>query len=162
MNITIREYQDSDAKIIRQFIGELQDFVVTLDPIKRIHRKEGCVENTFESFVENLKDFEGKCFIAEVAEKPIGFIYGLIAKQSEENLLEVAPTRLGVVKELFVQEEFRKQNIGQQLLSALEDYFRKSGCDSIWIEVFAPNLVAHNFYKTHGYADREIGMLKMI
>ena len=38
MNITIREYQDSDKDILQEMVEKLMDHVVSKDPIKRIRR----------------------------------------------------------------------------------------------------------------------------
>lgn len=157
-----RESVESDRATIISLMEELQDHVVKLDPIKRIRRLPGYGEDTYSGMMEYIRENEGTCIIAESAGEVVGFISGLIAKQSEDNLLSVVPTRLGVVKELYVRPQFRKQKVGKALMEQMEDYFQKCGCDSIWINLFAPNEKAHEFYKSHGYSDREIGMLKKI
>jgi ribosomal protein S18 acetylase RimI-like enzyme len=162
MNITLREYHEGDAELVKGFIQSLHHYVMTLDPIKRIRMENGFVENEFSNFISDLKNYEGKCFIAECDGKEVGFIFGLISKQSQENLLEVIPTRLGVIKDLYIEDEYRSKNIGTQLMQTMELYFIEKGCDSIWINVFAPNIHAHEFYKNHGYSDREIGLLKKL
>ncbi len=162
MDIEIKEYQHEDKDSVLMMMEHLQDYVVDLDPIQRIRRMPGYGENTFTAFQEYLSKNEGKCFVAVHENTIIGFIAGLIALQSEKNLLSVIPTRLGVVKELFIKDSHRFKNIGKQLMSILEEYFKKSGCDSLWVDVFAYNHKAHEFYKGLGYSDREIGMLKKI
>lgn len=163
MEITFREYTDADKDLLQSFIEKLQDYVVTTDPIQRIRRLPGfgpvAVERTLKSFHNN----HGKIYFAVDNGREIGYVFGfLFDKQSEENLLEVVPTKVGQVDDLYIDEEYRGQGIGKMLLQKIEEYFKDQGCDSVWMEVFASNTNAHNAYLKLGYMDREIGMLKKL
>lgn len=162
MNISIRTFSPDDRKTIESFITELRRFIMDLDPIHRVRMEPGYIEHEYHSFLEALEKFEGACFIAEVDATPVGFIFGLIAKQSAENLLEVIPTRLGVVKDLYVASEYRNNNLGTLLIEKLQEYFKEKNCDSVWVDVFATNTHALNFYEKHEFITREIGMLKTL
>jgi len=85
-----------------------------------------------------------------------------IEKQTKESLLECVPTKAGRVDDLFVYPEYRSKNIGRLLMNKIEDYFKSKNCDVIKLNVFAPNIRAHEFYKKLNYQDRLIGMLKII
>lgn len=162
MKITVRPYTANDKQLLISFIESLHTYLVAMDSMHRLRIEPGYGEQKVNNLLAAFEKYEGVCFFAEAEGKAIGFVAGLIAKQSEENLLEVVPTRLGVVKELFVIEEFRNQQVGERLLEKIERYFKEKGCDSVWLEVFGDNHKAQNFYKSHGYQNRMLQMLKKV
>ncbi len=163
MSVSIREYRDNDQELFRRFIEKLQDFVVTTDPIKRIRKLLGFGEVALKRSLKNLKEKNGKIYFAVDNEKVIGYVFGFVLdKQTEDNLLEVEPTQVGQIDDLYVDEEYRGKGIGKILIQKMEEYLKEQGCDSVWLEVFAPNKYAHDSYLKLGYMDREIGMLKKI
>ncbi len=68
----------------------------------------------------------------------------------------------GYVLELFVDKEFRNQNIGTNLMEKMEDYFRAKECDMSSLDVFATNAPGHEFYKKIGYMDRNVNLVKKL
>lgn len=162
MNIKIREYQDKDRQLLQLLIESLMDCVVAMDPINRIRRMKRFGEVNIKKLLKKIDENGGNIYFAEVDGEVVGYVAGFVAKQSKENLLEVIPTRLGVIDDLYVNDNHRGKGIGTVLMKKIEDYFKSVNCDSIWIEVFAPNKKAHEYYKKKGFADREIGMLKKI
>ena len=75
-----------------------------------------------------------RCYVAEEADKIIGFIYGF-----------VLPNGLLLPEMLYVRSEYRKTGIGTQLLAHLE---KESGCSSSMIFY---NNTLHNYYAKRGY-----------
>ena len=161
MNITIREFIELDRPQIIKWIETLHDYLVDIDPDKRLRRQP----NYGQVFSQELFDFinngQGKIFIACDNNIPIGFSAGAIDKQSDKNLLEVIPSKLGVVSDIFVVEKYRRQGIGKQLLNKLENYLKDLDCDTLWLNVLDFN-PAHNLYSKLGFRNREIGMMKKI
>jgi len=51
--ITIREYQDADTETIVDWFNQLHDYLVELDPIKRLRRAPEYGEATPESNLSN-------------------------------------------------------------------------------------------------------------
>lgn len=160
--IIINEYRDDDYSFLEECIEELQKYIVSIDPIKRVSIKEGYKEFYTKKLLKNIEELNGKIFIANKGDKKVGFVAGFIQEQTEENLLELIPTKLGYVADIYVKEECRGEKIGKLLLNKIEQYFKEQNCDSIWIQVVAYNESAHNMYLKGGYSDREIGMLKKI
>lgn len=99
-------------------------------------------------------------FVAEKNGRIIGFIAGIIQKQTPEELLDSLPARAGRVIELYVSAECRGGGTGKTLTQNIENYFIRQKCDLINIEVFAPNHHAHAFYQRLGYANRNIDLIK--
>lgn len=162
MDIKIREYREKDRELLQSLIEKLMDCVVDMDPIERIRRMKRFSEINSKKLLKKINKNGGKIYFAELDGEVVGYVAGFVAKQSKENLLEVIPTKLGVIDDLYVDDSFRGRGIGTTLMKRIEDYFVSVDCDSIWIEVFAPNKKAHEYYKKKGFVDREIGMLKRL
>ena len=163
MEVYIREYLDDDLLFIKTSFEKLHDHVVSLDPIQRLRKMPGYLDIFFEKFLRNIKTNSGKIYIAEGEGKPIGFIGGFVAdKQSEENLLEVVPSQLGVISDIYLIPEFRGKKIGEKLMKQMEEYLVAKNCDAIWIEVNGFNHFARKLYKSVGFIEREIGLMKAV
>jgi ribosomal protein S18 acetylase RimI-like enzyme len=163
MKIVIRQYKDSDHDKVKEMVEKLMDYVVWKDPIKRIRRLALYGEVFTQKLLEKMKKQNGMIFIAEVESNIIGFASCYPSdSQSKENLLEVIPTQVGNLSDLYVEKEYRGKGVGHKLLANVEVYLKQKGCDSLWVEVFAPNEHAHRYYKKTGFIDREIGMLKKL
>lgn len=163
MDILLREYQEGDGELVRQFIERLQDYVVLRDPVKRIRRMSEFGEFGLKKVLEKLEKSRGRVYFAYEEEKIVGYIFGFVCdKQSEENLSEVVPTQEGQIEDVYVEEEYRGRGVGKLLMEKMGSYLKEQGCDSVWLEVFAPNSDAHDVYLKLGYMDRVIGMLKKL
>ena len=159
--ISIREYQNTDKQTIINWFNQLHDYLIDLDPIKRLRRAPTYGEVFFESSYKQVIEGNGKIFITSDSGTDVGFVSGFIEKQSEKNLLELIPTKLGIVADLLVIENHRKQGVGEALLEYMENYLQAQGCDSLWVNVVAFN-PALDFYKNKGYIEREVGMIKQV
>ncbi|OGM20442.1 hypothetical protein A2714_01275 [Candidatus Woesebacteria bacterium RIFCSPHIGHO2_01_FULL_38_9] len=162
MDITFREYRETDRQLLQSLIEKLMDYVVSTDPIKRIRRLDGYGALTLKKLLKKINKNNGKIFFAEDDSKVIGFVSGFVGTQSKENLLERVPTKVGYIEDLFVEKEYRGKHVGTNLLEKMEKYLKDKGCDSLWLEVFVPNTSAHEYYKKLGFMDREVGMLKKL
>lgn len=162
MNITFREYKDGDRGLLVEFCNKLEEYVKVLDPLKRVQNLPGFTEMSIQETLEQVARYQGKIWIAEDNDKPVGYIIGVIREQSEKNKLEIGPHTLGEVLDIYLEEDYRGQGVGKKMLLMMEEYFRNKGCDSMWIGVFVPNENAHQMYKKYGFIDREIGMLKQL
>ncbi len=163
MDIKIREYTEKDLLFVKSSFENLHDYVVSIDPIKRIRKMPGYLEVFFEKFVNNIKNNQGKIYISEFEGKPIGFVGGFVAdKQSEENLLEVIPSQLGIISDIYTIPEYRGKKIGGRLIKQIEEYLVSKNCDAIWINTNGFNTSALRLYKSIGFSEREIGLMKKI
>ena len=160
MDIVIREYIEQDFQEIEEFMEKLQDYLVAIDPLRRLRRNAGYNRSYTEGFLRRVKDGNGMIFLAEVEGAAVGLIGGIIEQQSDEELLACVPSTIGEVIELIVDERFRGNDIGALLMKRMERFFVEKQCDTLWVEVFRPNESAHGFYEKCGYHDRMIGMIK--
>lgn len=162
MHIEIREYKSFDRGSLLRAMEKLHDYMIELDPIKRLRKTPGYVEHEVNKLLDTVAKQEGKIYIADDSGKFCGFIAGFTMQQTEEDLLEVIPSKLGVMSDLYLEEEYRNKQIGGQLMQKIEEHLKSMGCDAIWIDIFAYNTGAHRFYKKHGYIDREVGLMKKL
>lgn len=162
MNITFREYTDADRDLLLDLSNKLEDYAKSIDPLQRIKNNPGFAELSLQETLDNVKKYNGKIWIAQDGDTVAGYVVGVIWNQSEQNKLEIGPHKLGEVIDLYLEEAYRGKGLGSQLLEKAEAYFKDSGCDSMWVSLFAPNENAHKLYKKFGFVDREVGMLKQI
>ena len=162
MKITFQNYKESNFDDLKLCLEKLQDFVVELDPLKRLRRPSTFGKKYTQNLVKKISKQNGEIILAKDKKKIVGFVVGVIEKQPKSDLLECIPTKSGRVSELFVSDKYRGCGIGKQLMQRMEKYFKSKKCDVIRIEVFAPNIDAHKFYQQMGYDDRAIHLIKKI
>jgi len=162
MKTNIRKYQPSDEASVIECMERFGDYIADLDPMKRTRQMPGSDEWFTRKMIDDVDRNNGIIYVVESERKIVGFIAGIILKQTEEELLECIPTKAGKITELFIEEQFRGQKIGTRLMDKIEEYFKQNGCDVVRVEVFEPNVTAHNFYRKLGYRDREIHMVKIL
>jgi len=162
MNCKIEFYQQQYAVEVYKFFEDFQDYLVNLDPLKRLKRIPGFGEKVLEKTVKEVAQKQGVFYVALVGDKVVGFVVGVLEGQSDEGLLNAHPGIMGRVTELYVDDSFRGQGIGTKLMSKVEQYLKRKDCDYIWVEVFLPNVKTHDLYKKLGYQDRDIDMIKKL
>ena len=159
---SIRQYRPQDKEALLVLIVELQDYLIKIDPLNKLRRLPGYEEKYIENLLRKIENKNGVIYIASIGNIPFGFIAGAIEEQNKEHLLEYMPTKSGRVLELIVSEKQRGKNLGSMLMRKIEEYFLQQNCDVIRVEIFKTNNPAHNFYKKHGYDERNIDMIKKI
>jgi GNAT superfamily N-acetyltransferase len=105
---------------------------------------------------------DGLFLVTEIDGEIVGFVAAVVSDTTPEQELEVVPGRWGRVTELFVREGFRGCGLGSALMNRAEMFCREQGCETVRVEVFAPNQQAHRFYQRLGYADRDIDLIKTL
>jgi ribosomal protein S18 acetylase RimI-like enzyme len=66
------------------------------------------------------------------------------------------------VLDIAVDGDYRGRGYGRAALLALEPIVRQLGYDSIRLHVFGDNEVARNLYRTSGYVETDVSMLKRL
>jgi ribosomal protein S18 acetylase RimI-like enzyme len=163
MEIKIKKYSGKDLSYIKNYFENIHDYVVSIDPLKRIRKMPGYLDVFFNKFLNNIKNNQGEIFIAEDQGKPIGFVAGFVAdKQSKENLLEVVPSQLGIISDIYVALEYRGKKVGKKLMKIMEEDLISKDCDAIWVDTNSFNIAALHLYKSAGFLERETGLMKKI
>lgn len=158
----IREYKSEDRNTIVNLFEDYLNYFTTIDPLKRSIHPHGANEAFTKRMIRETEKKDGVIYIAEENAQIVGFIAGIIQRQTKEDLLETLPSTPGRVTELYVKPEYRGKQVGKALMQKIEAFLRKKSCDVVIIEVFQPNKNAHEFYKSLGYSDRVIDLLKIL
>lgn len=160
MDPKIIEYNDEYREQIIKLFEDFQDYLISIDPIKRLCRMSGFGESKLKQTLDDLREYNGKFYLVLSDSSVVGLIVGLVKDQSPEDLLGATQAKRGRVTELFVDEKYRGQGFGKKLMSTIEEYFRDQGCKYAWVAVFVPNVRAHALYTKFGFNDRDIDMIK--
>lgn len=160
MEVEIREYRGSDRASFIRLMEESQDYLVSIDGLKRMRRMPEYGESYTERTLQSVAKNDGKVYVAEIRGRIVGLVVGIVDEQTREELLEMVPLRRGVVVELIVESGYRKKGIGTLLMEKIEGYFRQRGCNVSGLDVFPQNKNAYRLYSGLGYRDRNIRMTK--
>lgn len=158
--MNIREYQEKDLNQITALMLKFGHFLEEIDDMKRLKYIEGGEAFCTNSMIKDVTENNGKIFVIEDNGIIIGFVAGIIEKPDEESKITVSPGQAGRVIELYVDDNYRGSGIGKQLMAKIEDYLKSIGCDVVKVEVFGPNIKAHQFYNNIGYKERNYDLIK--
>lgn len=158
----IVEYEDKYLEDVRDLLVELEEYLVSIDEDHLDQVGADYREKMALIDLEELKENEGKCFLAIENDKAIGLIMGLVVKYEEEDYLDYKCPRKGRITELIVTKKTRSKGVGKELIKTMEDYLKSIGCEYISIEVFAYNKHAIDFYTKGNYHARCIDMIKKV
>ena len=158
----IRPYQKSDFPVLVRMMEEFQDYLITLDPLKRLRRMPNYGNVYTRNSLKTVQKGKGVYILAEESCAILGFIAGIVEEQSKSDLLETVPSKVGRILELYVDPSSRSHGVGTKLLDAMEKYFRARKCTVVCLEVFAPNTGAQLFYQKNGFVPRNIDMIKVL
>lgn len=158
----IIEYEDKYLEDVKDLLVELEEYIVSIDKdnldcVHPEYREKMAVLD-----LEEVKNNNGKCYIAVCNNKVMGLIMGTIIKFDEYDYLDYKCPKCGEVTELVVSKKVRSSGIGTLLMNKIEEYFKSIGCEYISIDVFAYNKIGINFYEKHGYHTRGLIDIKKI
>jgi len=99
----------------------------------------------YETWVN--KSCQGGADLALVAEKEgevVGYITGLINKETQEGIYELTG----------VKEEARKTGVGQELFRSGLDWYVRSGIQSLWVATQGRNIPTQRMIQRNGFVSR--------
>lgn len=158
--INIVDYNSKYDEDIKDLLVELQEYIVSIDREKYNIITPEYREECFKDNMEEIKEHQGKMYLASIDNKIIGLIIGIII-EAEDSYDFKAP-KGGRITELIVSKNCRTKGIGQKLLNKMEDYFKSVGCKRILIELFEYNEIGKNFYNKNDYFNRCRDIMKKI
>ena len=158
----IIEYEDKYLEDVKDLLVELEEYIVSIDEdnLDRVHPEYRDKMAILD--LEEVKNNNGKCYIAVENDKVIGLIMGCIFSYDEYDYLDYKCPKRGEITELIVSKNVRSKGIGNMLISKMEDYFKSLGCEYILVDVFAYNENAIKFYDKNGYHSRMYTSIKKI
>ena len=91
MEVAIREYRGCDRTSVVRLIEELQDYLVSIDDLKRLRRMPEYGESYTKRTLQNVAENNGVIYLAESEGRGVGLVVGVINEQTKEELLELIP-----------------------------------------------------------------------
>lgn len=158
----IVEYENKYLECVRDLLTELEEYIVSIDKDNLdmvhadYHEKMALVD------LEEVKNNNGKCYVAVEKDKVVGLIMGTIPDYGEFDYLDYKCPKRGIITELVVTSEVRSSGIGKLLMDEMEAYFKDNNCEYVLVDVFAYNDNAIKFYEKRGYHSRMYTNIKKI
>jgi len=158
----IIEYEDKYMEDVKDLLVELGEYIVSIDKdsLELIHPDYR--ENMTKFDLDNVSNYDGKCYLAIENGKAIGLIMGTIRQYDEHDYLDYKCPKEGEITELIVTSKVRSKGVGQALMNKMEEYFKSVGCEYILVDVFAYNQNGIQFYDKQGYHPRMHTEIKKI
>ena len=158
----IIEYTSKYLEDVRDLLTELEEYLVSIDKddLDRVHPEYH--ENMALIDLEEIKNNNGKCYLAIENDKVIGLIMGIIVKFDEYDYLDYKCPKEGEITELIVSNKVRGKGIGKALMEKMEEYFKSCDCEYILVDIFAYNDKAINFYNKMNYHPRMYRSIKKL
>ena len=158
----IIEYEDKYLEDVRDLLVELEEYILTIDQdeLDQLHPEYRDKMAVLD--LEEVKNYNGKCYLAIENNKAVGLIMGTIPPYDEYDYLDYKCPRRGEITELIVTSKIRSTGVGQALMSKMEEYFKSVGCEYIIVDVFGYNDLALKFYFKQGYHSRMLTAIKKI
>ncbi len=161
-NISIIEYNEKYLEDVKDLLVELEEYIIKIDKdnLDRLHPEYR--EKMALLDLEEINNYEGKCYLAIENNKAVGLIMGCIPPYDEYDYLDYKCPRRGEITELIVSSKARSKGIGNILINKMEEYFKKERCEYTIVDVFAYNQTAFNFYTKNNYHTRLKVMIKKL
>ena len=150
----IIEYNEKYLDDVRKLLTELEEYIVSIDKDNLDHVHSEYYEKMALIDLENVRNNNGKCYLALKNDKVVGLIMGIIISYDKYDYLDFKCPKKGEITELVVTSKFRSNGVGKVLIEKMEKYFKSKGCECVALDVFAYNDSAINFYEKNGYHHR--------
>ena len=158
----IIEYKDKYLEDVKDLLVELEEYILTIDKddLDQLHPEYR--EKMAALNLKNIKDNNGKCYLAIENDKAIGLIMGVEGSYEPYDYLDYKCPKRGQITELIVSKKARSKGIGSKLMQKMEEYFKSIGVEYVHIDVFAYNDIAIKFYDKQGYHPRMLDDIKKL
>jgi len=91
------------------------------------------------------------CLIAEVDGAVVGFLTGYTSKPDS-----LRPVQLAELESMFVEREFRGQQVGTRLATGFLAWCQEKGAQRVSVTAYASNVRAVEFYRRLGFEPRNV------
>lgn len=158
----IIEYEEKYLEDVRNLLVELEEYIISIDEdnLDQIHKDYRKLMAVYD--LKQVKENNGKCFLALIDNKVVGLVMGTIPKYENFDYLDYKCPKRGVITELVVTKNIRSKGVGKELMKKIERYFLEQNCKYVLIDVFAYNNKALKFYDKNGYHTRMVVDIKKL
>jgi len=158
----IIEYEEKYLEDVKDLLVELEEYIISIDKdeLDQIHPEYR--EKMAILDLEEINNYNGKCYLAIENNKAIGLIMGCVPEYDEFDYLDYKCPKRGEITELIVSKKARAKGVGLLLMNEMENYLKNQKCEYILVDVFAYNDIGINFYNKTGFHNRMHTMIKKI
>lgn len=158
----IVEYSDKYLEDVEDLLVELEEYIVSIDKDELDQLHPEYREKMAILDLDEVREWNGKCYLAIEDGKAIGLIMGIIPGYDEYDYLDYKCPKRGEITELVVSKNIRSKGIGRELMKVMENYFKENNCEYVLVDVFAYNDNAIKFYEKSGYHSRMLVDIKKL
>lgn len=150
-NFEVRIAKPNDLDTIVEFSHKLfQEDAGQRDPFMNLN---WAPEHGHDFFRPMITDDGCLCLLAEVEQNPAGFLIGILKKPSD-----VRPIHAAELFSMFVNEEFRGQQIGEGLARHFLSWAKENGAIRASVSAYAANTGAIRFYESLGFTPKNLSL----
>jgi len=147
MTVTIRRAQQSDLDQLLALWQELAELHADLVP--EFALVPGGAQSVRAHLAELLRDENERMFVAEESGALIGFINGAV----RENPPVFAERYIGCIADAIVTARSRQRGVGEQLVNAINAWFRERGVRIIHLTAATGNPISQAFWRKMGFVE---------
>src|ERR1051326_7204365 len=144
MEPVIRPARPDDRPALIEFVRALQEAERLMHP----SRLPG--EEVAAFAYQRLVDQPAQILIAEVNGKPVGFVSGWLAEDTDP-LQTSEWRRHGYISDIFVASEWRRKRVAKTLLDAIAARLKSLGAKRLRIGALSANTAAIELYRRFGF-----------
>lgn len=109
-------------------------------------------------FDSRITDDDKIALLVESKDLPIGFLVGSILAPDSYRI----PLKMAELDIMFIEESYRHQGVGAQLMAQLVEWAKEQGCVRLTVTASSGNEVATSFYRRQGFSDYDLVLEKEI
>lgn len=147
-----------DRKGLRECIVALQDFERRIEPT--LPAGEAMADAYLTFLFDQCARLSGRILVAEGEVGISGFVCVLTKVLPEEP--DDPPEECAYISDLVVLPQHRGLGLGGKLLARAEALAREAGVGSLHVGVLAKNRAAHELYRSRGFSDLHVQLVKRL
>ena len=163
METNIRVAKDHDIEHILAFSRKLCDF-------NRANHDARCTYDDYSLVAEAVtqkmretfqnRDKNTLFLIAETGETPIGYVFARIYEEAPTN--DNGTGKVGLLDELFLDEQARGLGLGQCLMDEVMEWFKSNDIRRVKLHAYSWNIGAKAVYEKNGFKEYAVSYEKFI
>ncbi len=143
--IVVRKATRRDRDAIVALARELMDFHQVRDPF---FTRSADFDAVFGRFVlRNMRSKTAYVLVATVDERVVGYCQGMLDRHPPS----ILQPEYGQILDLCVTAEYRRTGVGEQMFTALREWFREKGVRRIEVRHSTFNRIAARFWSKMGF-----------
>ncbi len=140
----IREIKDDEVEKAAELVARLKKLNGEFDPLLKTEEKVEA--DSLRILKERIHDKDFVILVALSGSKVVGVVKAVLRDR-----IYYEPRKEGAIIEFYIMPEFRRGNLGRDLLVAIESMLRKKGAQLITAEFPSQNEIARRFYTKLGF-----------